>query len=105
MWCIISKANQTSFEGSTEVSNKRLDFVVSKPYIIKPEIYNTTCKNYVRITTCNGHIIKCKNDHSSEEQRRATTIELWGASHVERTQELHNQKKKKKIRSKEKLHQ
>jgi hypothetical protein len=103
--CIISKANQTSFEWGTRASNKRLDFVVSKPYMIKTLIYNTTCKNYARITTCSRHIIKCKNDHSSEKQRRATTIELWRASHVERTQEFHNRKQKKRIRSKEELHQ
>ncbi len=41
----------------------------------------------------------------SQEQGGATTIELGGALGVGKTQELHNQKQKKKIRKKEELHQ
>ncbi len=79
MWFIVSKAEQTSFEGGIGASDRRSNFVVPKPCKIKPWSCNITCKNCARRTTCNGRIVKCRNDHSSKEihiwkEHRSSTI-------------------------------
>lgn len=84
VWCILSKPNQTSSRGGIKALDKRSNFPMSKPCIIKPWICNITCKNGARITTCNERIVKCKENHTSEElcmwkEHKNSIIEKLGA--------------------------
>ncbi len=123
---LFQKQAKHLLEEALEFQTKRFNFAMSKLYKIKPWIYKITCKNCARRTTCNGCIMKCRDNHNSQKlgtqkehmsskiENKKNEIQKQRGATWTKIEKLHMWKehrsciiknKKMKVRNKEELHE